>query len=131
MSKNAFAEAVLDTIDVGIVACDSEGRLDLFNKATLEFHGLGSKDIPQEEWSNYYQIYRTDGISLLEKEEVPLYRAWLGEEINGVVVCIKHISGEIRYLKCSGGPVYGEDGSFLGAVIAMSNITSGYRHGAI
>jgi len=124
MSKNAFASAVLDTIDVGIVACDAEGRLDLFNKATLEFHGLGSKDIPQEEWPNYYSLYKTDGSSLLEKEEVPLYRAWLGEEIEGVEVCIKHISGEIRFLKCSGGPVYGEDGSFLGAVIAMSNITA-------
>jgi len=129
MSKNAFASAVLDTIDVGIVACDSEGKLDLFNKATLEFHGLDSRDIPQEEWPNYYQLYRTDGVTLLKKEEVPLYCAWMGEEIDDVELCIRHISGETRIVSCSGGPVYGENGSFLGAVVAMRNITSEVRKG--
>ena len=123
MSKNAFAAAVLDTIDVGIVACDADGRLNLFNKATLEFHGLDSSDIPQEEWSNYYQLYHIDGSTLLEKEEVPLYRAWLSEEIDGVEICIKHVTGKVRYFKCFGGPVQGDDGSFLGAVIAMSDIS--------
>lgn len=127
MSKNAFASAVLDTIDVGIVACDANGTLDLFNKATLEFHGLDSRDIPQEEWPDYYQLYQTDGVTMLKKEEVPLYRAWMGEDIEDVELCIRHTSGDTRIVSCSGGPVYGEDGSFLGAVVAMRDISAQYR----
>lgn len=123
LQKESFINAMLDTIDVGIVVCDEEGVLRLFNKATLEFHGLDSKTIPQSEWSSYYQLFQVDGHTLLEKEEVPLYRAWKGEAVENQIFCIKHTSGEIFYISASGSQIRDERGKIQGAVVAMKNIT--------
>lgn len=41
-----FSNAVLDNIEDGIVACNAEGVLTLFNRATKQFHGLPQKSIP-------------------------------------------------------------------------------------
>ena len=36
--RAALTTAVLETVDVGVVACDARGRLTLFNRATRDFH---------------------------------------------------------------------------------------------
>jgi len=39
-ARQAFTDAVLDSVDVGIVACDATGRLTVFNDATRRWHGV-------------------------------------------------------------------------------------------
>lgn len=123
LQKEAFIEAMLNTIDVGIAVCDEKGDLELFNKAALDFHGLESKNIPQSEWPSYYQLLREDGKTLLDKEEVPLYRAWRGETVENQVFCIRNTSGKILYINSSGSQIRDERGKFQGAVVAMEDIT--------
>ncbi|UUZ53845.1 hypothetical protein LP419_35505 [Massilia sp. H-1] len=38
--ERELINAVLETIDVGVVACSAEGELTLFNRGAREFHGL-------------------------------------------------------------------------------------------
>jgi PAS domain-containing protein len=38
--QHQFLEAVLDNIQAGIAACDADGTLTLFNRASREFHGM-------------------------------------------------------------------------------------------
>lgn len=122
--KSAFTQAVLDTIDVGIVVANSSGELELFNKAALDFHGLSRLNVPQEEWPNYYQLFLPDQSRLLTKDEIPLIKAWKGETFQDVEFCIRHTSGDIRYISCSGSPITDLTGSNLGAVVAMNDVTS-------
>lgn len=123
-AKNAFTEAVLDTIDVGIVVANADGQLNRFNKATLEFHGLESKNISPDEWPEYYQLLTPDLSAHLSKEDVPLYRAWKGEKFENREFAIRHSSGDIRHISCSGSPIYTENHEFLGAVVAMKDISA-------
>ena len=46
--KQEFLNAVLDNIRDGIVACDADGVLTLFNPATRQFHGIPEMPIPAE-----------------------------------------------------------------------------------
>jgi PAS domain-containing protein len=49
--------AVLENITDGIVACDAEGVLTLFNRATRDFHGLPVEQLPSEEWAERYDLF--------------------------------------------------------------------------
>jgi PAS domain S-box-containing protein len=122
-SKETFLNTVLDTVDVGIVVCNEKGELTMFNRATREFHGLGSEDISPAQWASHYQLLKEDGKTLLKKEEVPLYRALIGDCDSNQILCVRHVSGEFFYLNTSGSQIIDEDGNIQGAVVAMSNIT--------
>jgi PAS domain S-box-containing protein len=41
--EREFLKATLESLKVGIVACDAEGNLTLFNKASREFHGVAEE----------------------------------------------------------------------------------------
>lgn len=127
LRKEAFIRTILDTIDVGVVACDSKGVLTMFNKATKDFHGLDSKEISPSEWSKYYNLYEEDGITPLDQENIPLFRAWKGERVENQVICIKNNSGKVYYLSSSGSQFRDEIGRIQGAVVAMKDITDSRR----
>ncbi len=122
--QKAFIDAMLDTLDVGVVVCDEKGELALLNKTALDFNGIASKKVPQSEWSSYYQLLHEDGKTLLAREDVPLYRAWKGELVENTVFCIKHLSGKILYISASGSQIRDTNGKVLGAVVAMKDITA-------
>ncbi len=85
---DGFLSAVLDNISDGIVACDAEGNLSVFNKATRAFHGLPETDIPASEWADYYDLYLPDGKSPMTMEQIPLIRALNGEDVRDVEMVI-------------------------------------------
>lgn len=122
--KQELLDAVLDSIDVGVVACDEEGRLTLFNRSTREFHGLPLKPVPAERWAEYYDLYDIDQRTRLTKEQIPLFRALRGEGVKDVEMSIVPKSGAVRHLSTSGRALLNTRGEKLGAVVAMHDITS-------
>jgi PAS domain S-box-containing protein len=125
--KEIFLNTILDTIDIGILVCDKNGEFTLFNRATREIHGMESKPIPPDQWSQHYQLLREDGKTLLELEEIPLYKAWNGEVVENQTICIRNAKGEILYINSFGSPIRDEDGNVQGAVVALKNITESRR----
>ena len=90
--KQEFLNAVLDNIRDGIVACDADGVLNLFNPATRQFHGIPEIPIPAEQWPQHFDLYLPDGTTLMKKEDVPLYRALRGNTVQNseMVIIPKH-----------------------------------------
>jgi PAS domain S-box-containing protein len=99
---NEFLRALLESIQDGIVACDGEGVLTLFNRATQEFHGLPTEPLPADRWAEHYDLYRADGRTRFSTEEVPLFRALRGERVQGVEMVIAPRHGPVRTLLASG-----------------------------
>lgn len=118
-----FLQAMLDNLSNGIVACDAQGILTVFNPAAQEQHELSLSPIPAEQWANYYNLYQVDGRTPLSQNEIPLYRAWQGESVHNAEIVIKPSQGPPRTILASGDPIIGQDGQNLGAVVATQDIT--------
>jgi two-component system cell cycle sensor histidine kinase/response regulator CckA len=125
--EQRFLRALLDTLVEGIVACDAEGRLTLFNRATREFHGIPAEPISHEEWAERYDLYRADGKTRMTPDEVPLFRAFRGELVEDREMVIKPKGGPARTLLASGRPIIDAAGQKLGAVVAMHDVTERRR----
>jgi len=121
--KQELLDAVLETIDVGVVACSSDGVLTLFNRAARALHGIPFEKIPSSEWAQHYELFSADGKTYLKKHEVPLFRALNGETIVDAEMVIAPKGRNPHFLLASGRPLVSPTGEKLGAVVAMKNVT--------
>jgi PAS domain S-box-containing protein len=122
-NRQRFVNAMLESLDAGIVACDAAGVLTMFNHAAREILGLAEAAIPPEEWAEHHNLYHPDGKRLLEREALPLYRALCGERVRDVEILIRRGDGLTRNVLASGQPILGVHGQSLGAVVALHDIT--------
>ncbi|MFS2021160.1 PAS domain S-box protein, partial [Massilia sp. CT11-108] len=76
--KQELLDAVLESIDVAVVACDAEGNLTLFNKKARTLHGLDRACVKTADWPTHYALYEADGHTPLAPDEVPLARVLRG-----------------------------------------------------
>ena len=118
-----FAHALLESVQVGIVACNEHGVLTLFNQVARSWHGLPAEPLPAEKWAEHYGWYFSDGNTPLKTEEIPLFRALQGERVSDVEMMIVPAHGEARTVLASGRPILDSEGRKLGAVAAMIDIT--------
>ncbi|HEY0061559.1 MAG TPA: PAS domain S-box protein [Telluria sp.] len=121
--KNELINAVLETIDVGVVACSAEGELTLFNRAAREFHGLAIESVNPDQWSAHYSLFEADGKTELNAQNVPLFRALQGETIEDFEMVVAPAGMRRHLLLASGRALTGLAGERLGAVVAMKDIT--------
>src|SRR6266850_7691862 len=122
-NERQFLRTMLESLEVGIVACDSNGILTLFNRATRELHGLPETPIPPEHWSEHYSLYEVDGRTPLKKEAIPLFRALQGEHVRNAEIVILPRNGPPRTLLVGGQPIMDPQGRKVGAVVALHDIT--------
>lgn len=118
----AFTEALLRSLDAGVVACDLEGRLVVVNQAVRDLFGDESLGVPARDWAERFGLRRADG-SALPPEEVALYRSLGGEEIHHDEVLAHDRQGRRRWFAINARPVRDDSGKILGAVAAVHDVT--------
>ena len=118
-----FVRTLLDNLSDGIVFCDRDGVITLFNSATRRFHGLPQQAIPPEQWAEYYDLYLPDGETKMSKQDIPLFRALKGESVRDIEMMIIPKQGKARTLLANGDPVIDSNGEKIGAIVAMRDIT--------
>ncbi|HEV7207985.1 MAG TPA: diguanylate cyclase [Mycobacteriales bacterium] len=119
---------VLDTVDVGIVACDAAGRLTVFNQATRAWHGLDADhDLDPVQWAGKFSLFAEDGVSLLSEKQVPLLRALRDGVVRDAVMIIRALGQPDRLVRCDGARLVDPAGQVTGAVVAMTDITQTAR----
>ncbi len=120
----AFLAAILEHLSDGIVACDAEGKLTLFNRATREFHGIGESLIPPAEWAQHYALFAPDGVTPLAMTDVPLWRALRGLSVENEEFVIAPVGLPRRTMLSSGRQFFDPNGRLLGAIVAMRDVTA-------
>ena len=121
--ERELLNVVLDSIDVGVVVCSRDGDITLFNRAARDLHGLPAERIPPSRWAQHYDLFAADGLSRLEPEQIPLYRALRGDVVKNVEMIVKPRHGRPHFLFASGRALHAQDGSNIGAVIALKDVT--------
>lgn len=127
LESEHFIAALFDNISEAIVSCDAQGKTARFNQAARELHGLPAKPIPADEWAAYYDLFEVDGQTILAKERIPLYRAYLGETVRNAELVVKPRKGSPVRLVANGAPLFDEQGDLAGAVVSMHDITAQVR----
>ncbi len=117
---------LLQALSEGVVACDAEGNLTLFNDTARLWHGLDAAQLSPQQWPAYYHLYEADGVTLLKPEEVPLMRALRGERIRNLEMTIV-VQGTTRYVLANADPMFASDGQQNGAVVVLHDITERKR----
>ena len=119
---------LLESLNEGVVACDTNGILTLFNKSAREWHGADLRAIPPDEWAEHYGLFKADGVTPLQAEQIPLLRALRGEQVTDAEMTICVGSKKPRLVLANGGPLRDDSGQSLGAVTVMRDVTEERRN---
>lgn len=127
--EERFLQVLLDTLDEGIVACDADGRLTVFNPSARRLHGLDDDVDPVGRVPSSRMLRRPDG-SPLDPEDNPLLRAMSGERIRDLEIVLVPEGAEPRKVSVNAQSLVDEGGWMLGAVVAMHDVTEQKRNEA-
>ena len=120
--ERAFTEAVLRSVDVGVVACDADGQVTLWNDEALAQAGdvLGLPG-PCATWPDGVTLRHPDGWRW-DRRTLPLSRAMRGERVQDVEMALRTADGTSRtYLSSAQALI--EEGRVIGAVMVTHDIT--------
>ncbi|MFI1993054.1 ATP-binding protein [Actinoplanes sp. NPDC020271] len=122
---SAFLQALLDSLDAGVAACDNEGRLTYFNRSLRGILGKEpSAGLGPQDWAGHYGIYTADGRNPVRR--LPLARARDGETVRGEHLLMVR-GRERRHLVSNARPIDSADGRRLGAVTVVGDVTAAHR----
>ncbi|MGY1745317.1 diguanylate cyclase domain-containing protein [Blastococcus sp. SYSU D00695] len=122
-ASTAFTTALLEALPVGIAAADADGRVTLFNRVSRAWHGVDADPtIAMTDVPSAFRLCTPSG-RRLAPDEIPLFRVLREGRIADVPITITAPDGRMRLVECSGEPVHADDGSLLGAVVAMADVT--------
>ncbi|GAA2896619.1 hypothetical protein Acy02nite_61110 [Actinoplanes cyaneus] len=123
-ARQRWTDTLLETIDVAVVACDRDGRLTLFNRTAREWHGMDADPgADPGEYADRYALFETDGVTRLTPERLPLLRALHEGTVRNAEVVIRRRGGEPIQATVSGRALVAPDGTPIGAVVAMNDVT--------
>jgi len=125
--ERIFLTGLLDSLDTGVAACDEEGRLVFSNRALRVMPGPAATGVEPVEWSAECDVFGPDGKTPLHADEAPLARAAAGAEVEGQQLVVRAPGLAARRYTAAARPIRCPDGSRLGAVVVMHDITREHR----
>jgi signal transduction histidine kinase/PAS domain-containing protein len=123
--RNAsFLSALLDSLSVGVLACDASGKIVLLNRALREIHGLPeSGGVPADYPSLTTGLLYDADLQPLPWARTPLMRACAGEQVHTDVVTIAP-GQRVRTFAVTAQPIAAGSGVSLGAVAVSHEVTA-------
>jgi diguanylate cyclase (GGDEF)-like protein/PAS domain S-box-containing protein len=123
--RQSFTDALLETVQVGIVSCDAQGVFRVSNRAERELFGLqtGLHGLVPDQLPALIDVFDADGRPLTV-EDYPLMRTLRGEHVGPLEVLVGPSGGPYRDVVVRGSRISGPDGELLGAVAALTDVTA-------
>ena len=129
--QNNLMDTVLNSISNGVIVANAEGEFLYFNPVAEEVVGIGATEGDPEEWADVYGTFYPDKVTPFPSTELPLYKAIRGETTDDVEVFIRNQhKPEGVFVTVWGRPLYDQNGSLIGGVVAFHDITELKRSAA-
>ncbi len=125
--QRRFTEAVFDSVDVGLVLLDKDGRYQTMNRRHEDFMRLAFPDGHDGRAGHLGLVYSEDGSTLVPREEMPTWRASHGEEFDDCRIWVGNDPLTWRALSVSARTVRDDRGEFAGAALAYKDVTDFMR----
>ena len=117
-------ETVFNSVSDGVVVTGKDGEFLFVNPKAESIVGMGSTDIPTDQWGETYGTFYADRKTPVPSEELPLLRAMHGEVTDDVELFIRNRERpEGVCISVSGRPLQDETGTIEGGVIVLRDIT--------
>lgn len=116
-------EAILNSVDVGLLALDAHGRVSSMNPRQAKLVELGYPEGYEDVGQHKGFVYAADGFTELAREELPSWRALQGETLRDYLIWVGEEPTARRALAVSVSPFFTADGEFDGAVLAYHDVT--------
>lgn len=121
--QRRFNEAILNSVDVGLLALDAQGRVHSMNPRHQRFIELAYPDGHDGSPEQKGFTYAADGFTELAREELPTWRAMHGETLRDYLIWVGEDPGLRRAFAVSVSPFFTPEGEFDGAVLAYHDVT--------
>ncbi len=130
--RKRFDEAVMESVSTGVLACDENGEIVLYNAAQRRLTGMGSTEpfdgnihaAPSDAYAaQLRRISYADGTSLADGQ-TPLGLAFAGQEMTDVPMRVEQADGTVRHVLVTARRILSKQGDTLGAVAAFADITA-------
>lgn len=126
-NERRFSDAILDTVDVGLVLLAADGGYRAINRRHQDFLTLAFPEGHEGQSGQVGDVYDADGTVPLTREQMPTYRASHGEEYDDVRMWVGADPLTRRALSVSARRVRSDDGEFAGAALAYTDVTDFMR----
>ena len=123
VADRALNDAIVSTVDVGLVALSRTGEYRSMNPRHTAFMQLAFPDGHAGQAGQDGFVWAADRSTRVTKEEMPSIRAMRGEEFVDHVIWVGREPARQRALSVSARPVVDEEGRFDGAVLVYKDIT--------
>jgi signal transduction histidine kinase len=125
--QRRVGEAILDTVDVGLVLLDGNGRYVTMNRRHHDFMRLAFPAGHSGQAGQLGDVFHEDGETFVEHLDMPTYRATQGEEFDDQLIWVGSDALTRRALSVSSRVVREESGKFAGAALAYKDVTDFMR----
>lgn len=122
--EHELLDAILDSIDVGVVVCSREGDITMLNRAARAMHALPPTPLGPDQWAACGRFFDAHGGTQLTREQSPLFKALRGELVENIELIVEPSDGKTHVVLASGRALHAQDGSSMGAVIAVKDVTA-------
>ena len=123
----AFANAIFESVDVGLVLLGKDGEYLAVNRRHEDFMALAFPHGHHGKAGQLGEVYAEDGVRRLARHEMPSLRAARGEEYDDIRMWVGSDPSTRRACSVSARSVRDADGTFVGAALAYKDVTDFLR----
>ncbi len=115
--------AVFDTVSVGLLLIDEQGRFERMNRRLVDTLTLPYPHGHAGRAGQEGMIFRPDGVTAMVRDEIPSFRAANGEEFDDLLMWVGNDPSTRRAFSVSARNVRGPEGRMAGAALAYKDVT--------